>query len=83
VYCLCVNVYCHRVTTQLQLINISHHTNSLRRFRDILSVPSSVSRLEMGPTGSPKTPVRIYHYSVRNDSEEQSSLPKKCSGVRN
>jgi len=21
VYCLCVNVYCHRVTTQLQLIN--------------------------------------------------------------
>jgi hypothetical protein len=24
VYCLCVNVYCHRVTTQLQLINISY-----------------------------------------------------------
>jgi hypothetical protein len=23
-YCLCVNVYYHRVTTQLQLINISH-----------------------------------------------------------
>jgi hypothetical protein len=23
-YCLCVNVYCHRVTTQLQLINISY-----------------------------------------------------------
>jgi hypothetical protein len=23
-YRLCVNVYCHRVTTQLQLINISH-----------------------------------------------------------
>jgi hypothetical protein len=22
-YCLCVNVYCHRVTTQLQLINLS------------------------------------------------------------
>ena len=22
-YCLCVNVYCHRVTTQLQLTNIS------------------------------------------------------------
>jgi hypothetical protein len=21
-YCLCVNVYCHRMTTQLQLINI-------------------------------------------------------------
>ena len=24
-YCLCVNVYCHRVTAQLQLINISYH----------------------------------------------------------
>ena len=27
VYCLCVNVYCHRVTTQLQLTNISYHFN--------------------------------------------------------
>jgi hypothetical protein len=26
VYCLCVNVYCHRVTTQLQLINILYYT---------------------------------------------------------
>ena len=25
VYCLCVNVYCHRVTTHLQLTNISYH----------------------------------------------------------
>ena len=24
-YCLCVNVYCHRVTTQMQLINKSYH----------------------------------------------------------
>ena len=24
-YCLCVNVYCHRLSTQLQLINISYH----------------------------------------------------------
>ena len=24
-YCLCLNVYCHRVTTQLQLTNISYH----------------------------------------------------------
>jgi hypothetical protein len=22
-YCLCVNVYCHRVSTQLQLTNVS------------------------------------------------------------
>ena len=26
-YCLCVNVYCHPVTTQLQLTNISYHIN--------------------------------------------------------
>jgi magnesium-transporting ATPase (P-type) len=26
---LCVNVYCHRVTTQLQLINISYHITSV------------------------------------------------------
>jgi hypothetical protein len=24
-YCLCVNVYCHPVTTQLQLIPVSYH----------------------------------------------------------
>jgi hypothetical protein len=28
VYCLCVNVYCHRVTTQMQLKNVSCHTCS-------------------------------------------------------
>ena len=27
-YCLCVNVYCHRVTTQLQLTNISYITRT-------------------------------------------------------
>ena len=30
-YCLCVNVYCHRVTTQLQLTNISYHIISYCR----------------------------------------------------
>ena len=36
-YCLCVNVYCHRVTTQLQLINISYHiiSYSILHFRSI------------------------------------------------
>jgi hypothetical protein len=24
-YCLCVNMFCHRMTTQLQLTNISYH----------------------------------------------------------
>ena len=28
-YCLCVNVYCHRVTTQLQLTNISNSAMSV------------------------------------------------------
>ena len=27
-YCLCVNVYCHRVTTQMQFINISYIISS-------------------------------------------------------
>ena len=29
-YCLCVNVYCHRVTTQLQLTNISYQVMKWR-----------------------------------------------------
>jgi hypothetical protein len=33
VYCLCVNVYCHQVTTQLQLINISYHIISYQETR--------------------------------------------------
>jgi len=32
-YFLCVNVYCHRVTTQLQLINISYHGRTGRPAR--------------------------------------------------
>jgi hypothetical protein len=31
-YCLCVNVYCHRVTTQLQLINIYYILSHLNRY---------------------------------------------------
>ena len=31
-YCLCVNVYCHRVTTQLQLTNISIPISIKRRY---------------------------------------------------
>ena len=33
-YCLCVNVYCHRVTTQLQLTNISYHIFHLGKVRE-------------------------------------------------
>jgi len=40
-YCLCVNVYCHRVTTQYQLVNISNkilhvifHENSLNQHKE-------------------------------------------------
>jgi hypothetical protein len=29
-YCLCVNVYCHRATNQFQLINISYHINTVQ-----------------------------------------------------
>jgi hypothetical protein len=31
-YCLCVNVYCHRVTTQLQLRIISYQDNRILVF---------------------------------------------------
>jgi hypothetical protein len=40
-YCMCVNVYCHRVTTQYQLVNISNkilhvifHENSLDQYKE-------------------------------------------------
>jgi hypothetical protein len=39
-YCLCVNVHCHRVTTQLQLINISKRKE---RNRSILEYNFAVS----------------------------------------
>jgi hypothetical protein len=34
-YCLCVNVYCHRVSTKLQLTNISISIISIKEYRDI------------------------------------------------
>ena len=38
-YCLFVNVYCHRVTTQLQLTNISYHIISYQPDK-FLKVPN-------------------------------------------
>ena len=35
-YWLCVNVYCHRVTTQLQLINISYLTCEVENVLDYI-----------------------------------------------
>jgi len=43
-YCLCVNVYCHRVTPQLQLTNISF----LDYFRCHIYVKVSVITLAVG-----------------------------------
>jgi hypothetical protein len=44
VYCLCVNVHCHRVTSQLQLINISYHINNeyYQRYLGISECPSEI-----------------------------------------
>jgi len=57
--------------------------NSLLKFRDNLSVPSSRVKntrrgldswtLKMEPIGGPETSVRNYHYSLRNKPEESSS----------
>jgi hypothetical protein len=46
---------------------------SYLRLGPIFSGPRS---LKMGPIGCPETAVRNYHYSLRNDPEERSSLGK-------
>jgi hypothetical protein len=45
-YCLCVNVYCHQVTTQLQLINVSYiiNTDTLRRTTNSSSHTASAAK---------------------------------------
>ena len=57
--------------------------NLLPTFRDNISVPSSRVQnlkennslpLKKGPIGCPETSVGNYHYSMRNDTEEHSSL---------
>ena len=49
-YCLYVNVYCHRVTTQLQLTNISYHivTSPLKSFYSRLRI-RDVPASSLGP----------------------------------
>jgi hypothetical protein len=57
--------------------------NSLRTFRDNLSVPSSGVKnptseldswpLKMGPTGCPETSARNYHYLLRDIAEDGCS----------
>jgi len=45
-YCLCVNVYCHRVTTQLQLISISYIKSVHHRiFKQINQPDASISQI--------------------------------------
>jgi hypothetical protein len=58
VYCLCVNVYCHRVTTQLQLINISNDLPSC--------ISATISRTFLTPPTCPnKTRTRRFNTEVR------------------
>jgi hypothetical protein len=48
-YCLCVNVYCHRMTTQLQLINISYipvHAYQVKRSFVVFVHPPKVLSTE-------------------------------------
>jgi len=37
--------------------------------------------MRMGPIGCPETPVRNYHYWLRNNPEERSFVLFKCSLV--
>ena len=41
--------------------------------RDSFYQPLNIPSLKMGPTGCSETSVRIYHYTLRNDSEERRS----------
>ena len=55
-YCLCVNVYyCHRVTTQLQLTNISYHYHNSERVKPIFLGQYTVPESHY----SPQTPYRV------------------------
>jgi len=65
--------------------NASNSGNFLQTLRDNLSVPSwglknqkkfllDSWNLKMGPIGCPETSVRNHHYSLRNKSDERSSL---------
>jgi hypothetical protein len=56
----------------LLLGNCAANGNSLPKFRDNLSVPSSTS-LKMGPTGCSERSAMNYHYSLHNKAEERSS----------
>jgi hypothetical protein len=49
-YCLCVNVYCHRVRTQLQLINISYYN---KLFNKLFVTDNSNAK---------DTPISAVHY---------------------
>jgi len=63
--------------------------NFLPTFRENIFVPSSGFKnpripldswsLELEPTGFYETPVRNYHYSLRNDPEERSSIQSNIS----
>ena len=47
--------------------------NFLPTFRESLSVPSSGSKMKIGPVGCSEMSVINYHYSLRNNPEQSSS----------
>jgi hypothetical protein len=68
-----------RVITHLVLVISYRHlgTTYLSHFQGIKTPESREDGtdlpLKMGLTGCPETPVRNYHYSLRNNPEERSS----------
>ena len=74
---------------------VANTASSFRKFRDDLSVPSSRIKkprrklyfwipdpLKMGPIGCPEKSVKNFHYSLRNNPEERSSLMLRSRSLK-
>ena len=82
-YCSCVNVYCHRVTTQLQLTNISYHIMNWKETRSspgqiwdttVLFVQNGAG--ESFPGCVPKLSINFEEFLTRahGNSEDQNKV---------
>jgi len=66
-YCLCVNVYCYRVTTQLQLINISYIISKPLKVRNSwYSVEIRTKNLPINPLCFVSVCETLYFYSNKS-----------------
>ena len=95
-YCLCVNVYCHRVTTQLQLTNISYHkicpsattSNKNRTKTDLESNPGfrgdvqATGRLSNSKTSGSRERQVFFSFAQRTGQLWGSSIYRQAARTR-